>query len=266
MDHQDSNQPDTPPHETPTANMVSSSSKEGTFIPGGRSVSPGDSLAWISSAWYIFKKKPGEWILFALIYVGTAFLLPKVLPSVIQLIVPFILVLLIAGLIHTCSQFQRKGAFSLGNFFAAFMHQTRPLLVLGLFSLGFSLALVAIMGTFLGSVIIEGASTPTRVVAGGGMASVGILIMFAAAIAYAMAVWFAPALVMMHNIAPLAAIKMSFFACRKNILPGIFFFIVMGVLLFLSAIPLGLGLLITWPMFFLCYYTSYRSVFLDANS
>jgi len=268
MDHQDDNQPYTP-YAPPTPDT--GSSKEGAFIPEGRSISTGDSLAWISAAWGMFKRKPGEWILFMLICMAINYLLQKVLSFVGQLIVPFFMILLTAGLIYTCNQFRQKGTFALSDFFIAFKQQTRPLLMLGLFGLGFSVVLAIIMYFFFGGAVVFGSvghmhSPSTGIGIGIGMIIVGILLMIAAAVIYIMAMWFAPALVMLHDIAPVEALKMSFSACQKNFLPGIVFFIVMGILVFVSTIPLGLGLLVTIPMFFLCYYISYRNVFFDGNS
>ena len=73
--------------------------------------------------------------------------------------------------------------------------------------------------------------------------------------------WFAPALVMNHDFTVGAAISASLQAVKKNILPGILFFIVLSILMIISVIPLGLGLLVSMPIMYVCYYSSYRSLF-----
>ncbi|MCL2591705.1 MAG: hypothetical protein FWD67_12780 [Betaproteobacteria bacterium] len=92
------------------------------------------------------------------------------------------------------------------------------------------------------------------------------LILLPASTIYVMSMWFVPALVMVHKVAPVKAMKMSFSACCKNILPGIVFSISITLLIIISAIPLGLGLLVMMPILSICYYTSYRSIFFDGNN
>jgi len=179
-------------------------------------------------------------------------------------VVPFVQMLLIAGLIHSCDLLRREGAFSFNDFFIAFQRKTGPLVILVLITFGFLVGVLLIATIFLGagSLLALSSSDPeTMLAATGGGGIVGIIIMIIGLAIYAMAAWFAPALIIMHDITPFSALKMSFSACLKNILPGIIFFIVMTVLMVVSAIPLLLGLLVTVPMLFICYYTTYRSVF-----
>jgi uncharacterized membrane protein len=75
------------------------------------------------------------------------------------------------------------------------------------------------------------------------------------------ALWFAPALVVFHNVAPLDAMKMSFAACMKNIVPFLIYGLVFIVLFVVGAIPLGLGLLVVIPLMITSTYTSYRDIF-----
>jgi len=229
-----------------------------------------DTLTWISDAWNLFKRKPLEWVLFFLVCMVTNILLQKILPFVGSLIVPFIMILLTAGLIYACDRFRREGSFTFGDFFTAFTQHPRPLLMLGLFSLGFLILLLIIMVVFFSGAMLGGVghlnSASTEMNFEIGMVFVGTLLIFVASFIYIMAMWFAPALVMLHNIEPVEALKMSFFAWRNNILPGIVFLTVMNTLIFISSIPFGLGLLVTIPMLNLCYYISYRSVFFDGNA
>ncbi len=54
---------------------------------------------------------------------------------------------------------------------------------------------------------------------------------------------------------------MSLNAVKKNLAGGFLFFLLMGIVIFISALPLLLGLIITFPMFIITYYTTYRSIF-----
>ena len=82
-----------------------------------------------------------------------------------------------------------------------------------------------------------------------------------------MALWFAPALVYFHNEEPIQALKASFFACLKNLLPFTIYGIVMILLMIVAAIPLMLGFLVVGPIALISMYTSYRAVFMpDARA
>ena len=80
------------------------------------------------------------------------------------------------------------------------------------------------------------------------------------------ALWFAPALVYFHDEPPLEALKISFFACMKNLLS----FLVYGVLLLMlcvaAAIPFMLGFLVVGPLALISVYTSYRAIFTEPAS
>ena len=104
----------------------------------------------------------------------------------------------------------------------------------------------------------------------GDLASVGaigssfalaFLVMLALSIPVYMALWFAPALVTLRELAPTDAIKQSFRACLKNIVPFLLYGIVMLVLGIIAAIPLGLGLLILGPMLMASVYVAYQDIF-----
>ncbi|WP_052760854.1 MULTISPECIES: hypothetical protein [Photorhabdus] len=75
--------------------------------------------------------------------------------------------------------------------------------------------------------------------------------------------WFAPALIIIHNLKLGAAVSMSLEAVKKNLLPGFLFFNIIGVIFTISIITLGLGLFVAIPIFLVSYYSSYRSIFIS---
>ena len=77
----------------------------------------------------------------------------------------------------------------------------------------------------------------------------------------AMAVWFAPALVVFRNVAPLEAMKASFFACLKNIVPFLVYGVILFVLCIVAMIPFGLGMLVMMPVMMGSVYASYVEIF-----
>jgi uncharacterized membrane protein len=77
----------------------------------------------------------------------------------------------------------------------------------------------------------------------------------------AMAVWFAPCLVVFHDRDAIQAMKESFAGCLKNIMPFLLYGVIGFVILIVASIPLGLGLLVAGPVFAASIYTAYRDVY-----
>jgi uncharacterized membrane protein len=76
-----------------------------------------------------------------------------------------------------------------------------------------------------------------------------------------MATWFAPALIVLHDVAPTAAFKASFYACLRNWIPFLVYSVVLLVLFLVAAIPAGLGFLVLIPVLVASVYTAYRDIF-----
>ena len=94
-----------------------------------------------------------------------------------------------------------------------------------------------------------------------GMIVLGGLVLTAAMIPLLAAYWFAPVLVMMHDVKPVEAMKASFFACFRNFLPFLVYSLVMMVALIVAMIPFGLGLLVWVPLAITSTYVAYRHIF-----
>ncbi len=79
-----------------------------------------------------------------------------------------------------------------------------------------------------------------------------------------MAVWFAPALIVLHNIRPTEAMKMSIKGSLRNFWPLSVFFLVGPIIaLLVFVFTLGIGILALVPIGMITYYTSYRDVWTD---
>src|SRR2546423_1197717 len=72
-----------------------------------------------------------------------------------------------------------------------------------------------------------------------------------------MALWSAPALAMFHQQGPAEAMKASFVACLKTILPFLVYSVIALLLALIASIPLGLGWLVLGPVMAASLYTSY---------
>jgi uncharacterized membrane protein len=98
----------------------------------------------------------------------------------------------------------------------------------------------------------------------GGSFVLAWLVAMALSIPIYMALWFAPALVVLRGLAPVAAVKESFVGCLKNVVPFLIYGIVLLVLGIVAAIPLGLGWLVLGPVAIASIYVSYRDIYGDA--
>jgi uncharacterized membrane protein len=98
----------------------------------------------------------------------------------------------------------------------------------------------------------------------GGSFVLAWLVAMALSIPIYMALWFAPALVVLRGLAPVAAVKESFFGCLKNVVPFLIYGIVLLVLGIVAAIPLGLGWLVLGPVAIASIYVAYRDIYGDA--
>jgi len=88
-----------------------------------------------------------------------------------------------------------------------------------------------------------------------------VLVSLALSVPVFMAIWFAPALVFFNNMQPVAALKSSFDACMKNVLPFFVYGLIMTVLMFFAALPVFLGFLVLVPVIVGSVYAGYRDVF-----
>jgi uncharacterized membrane protein len=130
----------------------------------------------------------------------------------------------------------------------------------GIFGIAF-IAFLLVSGGVLGGVV-------TGKVAGVGIALGGVmlagLLVMVLSVPVIMATWFAPALVFFHDMQPLDAMKASFAAGAKNLLPMLIFGVFLVVALFFAMLPVGMGLLLLLPVVSGAVYASYRDIFMGS--
>ncbi|RAW95117.1 MULTISPECIES: BPSS1780 family membrane protein [unclassified Photorhabdus] len=238
------------------------------FILGGQSLSSVEGMGWISQAWGLVKRKLGMWILLSIIYF--------IIISGLQLI-PFLGIfagilgsVLAGGIIALCEKQRTTGEFELGLLFSGFQQNFASLLGVG--ALSFGIMLLGIIAMFIlgGSAMIniflasQYGEVPTEIFPSDlSPLLLGVFILFIFSIIAAALTWFAPALIVIHNLKFGAAVSMSLEAVKKNLLPGFLFFIIFALMTTLSIVTFGLGFLVTIPIFFASYYSSYRSIFIS---
>jgi uncharacterized membrane protein len=265
------------PYQAPTVDVLHpTQSADGvTLIPNGRSVSAGKGVEWISRAWQLFMRAPLIWIVTFVIFIIIVMALSLV-PFLGSVATTVLGPVFSAGFVFAADRLRRGENFDVGHMFAGFQQQTTPLLILGAIWLGISLLMVAILAFmfaaslgvsgFFGAAMGGDPDAFANQIAAGGMAlilqvALILLVAFGISIPLVMAYWFAPALVMLHNMSPIEAMKASFKGCLKNILPFLLYGLVFLVLFIIAAIPLMLGFLVVAPLTIVSIYTSYRDIF-----
>jgi uncharacterized membrane protein len=120
---------------------------------------------------------------------------------------------------------------------------------------------VPTIGLIGGMAIMSGGDEEAMIAAVGLPLLLGLLLMMALLMPVIMAIWFAPALVMLNDKQPIEAMRLSFFACLRNILPFLIYSLI-GLLLAVAAtIPLALGWLVLGPWFYTSTFCAYRDIF-----
>jgi len=229
---------------------------------GGRAVGAGQGWTWIAEGFGLFRKAPGIWI--ALVVILFVILVVLAFIPLLGAVATFLIVpVFVGGLLLGCQALQGGGELEVAHLFAGFKAHTGNLIVLG------ALAIAGWIVVMLPVVVIVGAGAFLAAIRGdaAGVAALGGSFMLASLVALAlsipiyMALWFAPALVVLRGMPPIEAIKESFLGCLKNILPFLVYSIVLMVLGIVASIPLGLGWLVLGPTLIASVYVSYRDIY-----
>ena len=240
-------------------------------IPGGRTVAPGRGVSWLGEAWQMFKEAPGSWVACFLIFIVIMIVL-AVIPVLGNIAGALISPFLIAGLMAGCRALERNDELTVAHMFSGFGEKKRPLFILGLLEFGISLVVMLIaaaiifmtVGVMFLGVLVGKAPDPSTAVDSQYIiaALFVVLIILALFIPVTMAVWFAPALVMLDGVEPMTALKWSFLGCLRNMGAFLLYGIVWMLLAIVATIPLGLGWLLLGPVTIASVYTAYRDIFL----
>lgn len=239
---------------------------EGQLIPGGRSVPAGNGVRWIGAAWEMFKQNPGTWILLMLVFFVLYFVV-AIIP-IVNFLVMLLMPVIMGGMAIACENQRNTGVVKIGDLFAGFQRNTGSLVLVGVIAMGAVIVIMLVLGTFVGIgtfMTLAAGGDARAMMTGAGLGTlllVGLLAFVAMMLVYA-AIWFAPALVVLHDVKPVEAMKQSFTGSLKNILPGIVYFLVFLVLAIIATIPFGLGWLVLAPIAWIAVYTCYRDIFIE---
>lgn len=262
MDHQHNQQPGHShnPYQTPTAQVtVSHAVDASTLIENGRAVPASHGIAWISAGWEAFKAFPGAWMLFFIVFMLVMLVL-SIIPLINMLSI-FITPVLMGGIMLACRDVDEDQPPSLNQLFSCFSTHLGPLALVGL------MYLIGIVAMFIFLGIMAALIFGGGFMSGAGLQNIGpglillVLTGLLLAIPLAMSFYYAPALIVFHEIGVLDAMKTSFYGSLKNFLAFLIYGIVALVLTLLGMIPLFLGLLVTAPILIYSMYASYKDIY-----
>lgn len=234
-----------------------------------RSVAAGRGWAWIVEAFRLFRRNPLMWLILNLILIGIVWLLGKVPVAgqyVFYLLAPFFL----AGLMAACRKMENGGEIEIGHLFLGFRENTAQLVTVG----G-----IHMVGQVLvsGLMISIGGPEMREIMEGGEQAAANVppelrsrillalTVSLALYLPLAMALWFAPTLVMLDRQPGFRALLLSLKAGLRNIMPFLVYSLASSALFVLALIPFGIGLVLWVPVMVLTMYTSWKDVFQNVN-
>jgi uncharacterized membrane protein len=233
-----------------------------------RSLPAGAGWDWIPAGWRLFTRAPLMWII-AVVVLFVLALGMNLVPFLGGIVFQLLQGVFAAGFVAACRSLERGDEFEFEHLFAGFTQRFGSLLVLGalvllgwivIFLVFAAIAGMSILGAFL-------AGTPENaydaMLGSVGLIVVGMLVCSLLMVPLMAAYWFAPALILMHDMAPLAAMKASFSASMRNILPFLVYGLVMLVLAIVALIPFGLGMIVWIPLTIASTYAAYRQIFTE---
>lgn len=249
------------PFKAPEARVADIAPDSGEFLPEGRRVPAGNGVSWLGSGWTLFKMAPGAWIGLTIVFI-VLMLVAGVIPILGGIAINLLLPVFIGGIMLGCKALDDGEELQIGHLFAGFSGYTSNLVLIGL------IYMVGMFAIMLVMMLLAGAGVGIGALMGGdwSMALVPMILLFlvgfALMVPLAMALWFAPALVIFHEVQAFEAMKTSFFVCLKNFVPFLVYGLVYIVLAILASIPFFLGWLVLVPVMMASMYAGYRDMFI----
>lgn len=229
------------------------------------SVDPGGAARWWSDAALLLWRHPLRWALLGLVLMAALGGLGQ-LPWVGALLAAALTPALLGGWVLAAHGAQQGRAPTLAQLFAGLRApHLRPLLALGALLAGSTLFIVLAgqalgLGALLGAVHVDGPEGAlAQAQLGRGM--LALLLLLAFSLLVSAALWFAPALVVLRGMPPVAAMRASLLAVRDNALTFLLYAVVQLLLSALATLPEHVGWLLLVPWMLMTTYVSYRDVF-----
>jgi uncharacterized membrane protein len=231
----------------------------GNASPTIRSVNVNRGVEWLVGGFRMFAKAPGPWLLAALALLIGSWILG--------------LFWIIGGALSTAFSVVFTGAMMRaaqsvenGQDFASGLQAAAtsvPLWILGALAAAMSFGMFLVLGVLGFGAFGVGMMSPGAV---GGMIGIGMLVMLVVIFALSAALWLAPALVVLKGVNPVDAVRLSLTASVRNIAPFLIFALLAMIACIIGALPLGLGLLVVFPVLMCASYLAYKDIFEPASA
>ena len=263
------------PYQQPQADLFVAPQQSELTLMEPRKLRMGAGWSWFVEGFGYFKLQPLMWLGTVAVYMVMMFVLGMI--PVVNFIANILLLPVITGgFMVMCYRLYQGEVVGVGDMFACFKTHLGSLLLVGiLYFIGVLAAIVIGIGFIyvfglIGMVgvvvplLFGGPETAPMVGLGavlGFMAMMGVFIgLF---VALVMAYWFAPALVVSHNLPALRAMWLSFKGCLSNILPFLIYGLVGMGLAIVATLPIMLGWLVLMPVMWGSMFAGYRQIFTD---
>ena len=251
----------------------------GAPAPSPRTVDADRGLAWWSEAWRLFTPAAGVWLLIIILLIILNIVLAAI-PLVGHVSGQLLFPIFAGGLMLGCRAVDRGEPLTVGHLFAGFSTRSGPLFLLGLIytaiAIAIALVVFGLLLVFFGAAIVsslwhlqdlqelQDPWAAVSILGSLGLAIlVGLLVFLLLYLPLVMAIWFAPALVVLRGVAPLDAMRLSFNGCMRNIVPFLLYGVIGVGLSIVATIPLLLGWLVLGPVTIASLYTSYCDIYED---
>lgn len=266
MDLNKSNTPKTPynPYQAPVSTPETYQADEAQLLTEPNRLPASHGVLWIKQAWQIFMARPLLWLGIAVFYVivmiGFSFL--PFLAWIPSLMATFFM----ASLAYIAYEVEVGEEVRFADLFVSFEHNLlQQILLILLYWVGIVAIFVPMAFLFVGlnlGAVVTGSGDPSQSALTLVLAVLlGVFLM----IPLIMAMWFAPVLILFHEMSAIEAMKLSFKACVRNILPFLVYGLVMLLLMVLAALPLGLGYFVMLPLGFIIIYVAYKDILITRH-
>lgn len=265
-------EPDVNSYAPPAADLTVSAAGlvDDDPMTGPHTVPAGHGWEWIKLGFEIFKQSPLAWV-GAFVVFSLISILLSLVPMLGGLLSSLLGPVLLGGLMLGAHAQSSGGYFRVGHLFEGFSgYAGRLLAVGGLYLLGI-MVIAIVVGVIVGiaATAMTGIDPSTldqqdpelMVATLGPVLLFALLLVMLFAVPLIMAYWFAPVLVVLEDMQPLAAMQLSFTACWRNIMAFLVYGLIAMVLLMVATIPFFLGLLIVSPILIASIYCAYRDIF-----
>jgi len=228
-----------------------------------RTCTSSNALKWIAGGFSLFKKDVSMWMV--TIVVGFClFIAMGLIPVLGQVVSMLLTYVWVGGLMLGCHAAFEGKPFDVKYLFAGFQQNLLKLVQL---SAIMGVSSLIILSLVMGADTMNAAANLEQMSQAEAEAFtqaflLRFLFVMLLMLPLFMAAWFAPALIVFHNLSVFDAMRASVEGCLKNVVPFLLYGVVTMALYIVALIPFLLGLLIVLPVIIVSIYLSYRDIFL----